>query len=252
MGSIANQKYWNDHWHNKEFSIAPQHHPIRQWIESEIFQTTKADVFEIGCYPGKFLAVFGERGCTLNGIDSFPETNSTMQKWLKGEGYKVGQFYQSDFWSFTSPRQYDITCSFGFIEHFKNWNAVLIKHIELTKDGGYIMVDVPNLKSPLYYLLYKIFEPEVLKNHELSAMDRNAIRDIFEKNGCVVKTAIYLGYFYFRFVTRHDKLSVVLAEYINFLRPLFELLPKSVYMRYIVVSAAKTGSNIIHGAGAKS
>ena len=157
------------------------------------------------------------------------------------------------FYRFQKPIfKYDIVCSFGFIEHFKNWDAVLIKHIDFAKDGGYIMVDVPNLKSPLYYLLYKIFEPEVLKNHELSVMDKNVICGIFENNGCTVKTATYLGYFYFRFVTRHDKLSLAFAKCINFLRPLFELLPKSVYMRYVVVSAAKTGSNVVHGTGAKS
>jgi len=146
---------------------------------------------------------------------------------------------------FLPSQQYDVVCSFGFIEHFKDLDEVLIKHIQLAKEGGSIMVDVPNLKSPLYYLLYSIFEPEVLKNHELSAMNIDAIRDVLGKQGCVVKTATYLGYFYFRFVTRHDRFSTAIAECINFLRPIFELLPKSVYMRYIVVSATKHGSNIV-------
>jgi len=246
MGSKASQQYWNNHWHGKGLSIAPQHHPVRQWIEAEISQPTKEDVFEIGCYPGKFLAVFGERGCTLNGIDLFPETNSVMQKWLEGEGYKVGQFYQSNFWSFVPSQQYDIVCSFGFIEHFKNWRAVLIKHLDLTKDGGHIMIDVPNLKSPLYYLLYKIFEPEVLKNHVLSTLDKNVICGVLEKNGCSIKTAKYIGYFYFRFVTRHDKLSLAIAKFINFFKPIFELLPESVYARYIAVSVFKGNSNLYH------
>jgi len=244
MESKTNQKYWNSHWHNKEYSIAPQHHPVRQWIEAEVPQSAVADVFEVGCYPGKFLAVFGERGYVLNGIDSFPQVNPAMQKWLESSGYKIGQFYQADFWNFVSSRQYDIVCSFGFIEHFKNKDASLIKHINLAKNGGLIMIDVPNLRSPLYNFLYKIFEPEVLKNHVLSILDKNVICDVFEKNGCTIKTAKYLGYFYFRFVTRHDKLSTVIARCINFFRPLFELLPKSVYARYIAVSATKISQSV--------
>jgi len=242
----ASQQYWDDHWQGEGFSIAPQHHPIRRWIESEMPHPAEADVFEVGCYPGKFLAVFGERGCVLNGIDSFPKTNSLMSKWLSGGRYKIGRFYQSDFLSFTPSRQYDVVCSFGFIEHFKNWKAVLAKHIDLAKDGGCIMVDVPNLGSPLYYLLYKIFEPEILKNHELSALDKNAICSVFKKNGCPVKTAEYLGYFYFRFIGRRDKFSAALSKSINLLRPLFELLPRSIYARYIAVSAVKADPNIIH------
>ena len=239
MESKLDQEYWRDHWQAEKFSIAPQHHPIRQWIESEVAQTTDADVFEVGCYPGKFLAVFGEKGYTLNGIDCFSEKYSTMQNWFKDEGYKVGQFYQSDFFGVLPAQQYDIVCSFGFIEHFEDWPEALSRHVGLIKAGGHIMIDVPNLKSPLYYLLYKILEPRVLKNHYLSVMNIDAISDVLEKNGCTVKTATYLGYFYFRFVTHTNKLSLVVTKCINLLRPLFELLPKSVYMRYIVVSAVK-------------
>lgn len=239
MDSKTNQQYWSDHWQGNEFSIAPQHHPVRQWIESEVAQSAGTDVFEVGCYPGKFLAVFGERGYTLNGIDSFSEMNSAMQEWLEGKGYKVGQFYQSDFCHFTSPKKYDIVCSFGFIEHFKNWEIALVKHVELVKDGGYIMIDVPNLKSPLYYLLYRMLESTVLKNHVLSTLNKNVICGVLEKNGCTIKIAKYMGHFYFRFVTRHDKFSLALAKCINFFRPIFELLPKSVYARYIVVSVTK-------------
>ena len=239
MESVANQKYWDDHWCIDKFSIAPQHHPIRIWIESEILQTINADVFEIGCYPGKFLSVFGEKGYTLNGIDSLAEKNLAMKEWFKSKGYKTGQFYQSDFCNFSPICLYDIVCSFGFIEHFRNWEAILSKHVELTKEGGYIMIDVPNLKSPLYFLLYKILEPQVLKNHNLSAINMEAICSILKKNECIIKTASYAGYFYFRFVTRNDKLSLMITKFINFFRPFFELLPKSIYMRYIIVSAIK-------------
>lgn len=236
-------KILSDHWSEKKFNIASSHHPIRRWIESEVRATTKADVFEIGCYPGKFLAVFGKLGYTLNGIDSFSKTNPAMSDWLKNEGYKIGQFYQSDFLNFSSKRQYDIVCSFGFVEHFKNWEEVLINHIKLTKDCGYIIIDVPNLKSPLYYFLYKIFEPEVLKNHEFSAMNKEAIETVFRNNGGIVEIAMYLGRFHFRFVTKQSWSSAVIEKCINFFRFLFELLPKSVYARYIAFSAIKELSN---------
>jgi len=239
MGPGTSQQYWSNHWHSKELSIAPQSHPIRQWIESEVAQSVAADVFEVGCYPGKFLAVFGEKGYVLSGIDSFSKMNSEIPRWLEGEGYKVGQFYQSDFCHFISQKKYDIVCSFGFIEHFKSWEIALAKHVEIAKDGGQIMIDVPNLKSPLYYWLYKILEPEILENHVLATLNKKVICDVFEKNGCTIKTAEHIGHFYFRFVTHHDRFSLAIAGCINFFRPIFELLPKSVYARYIAVSAAK-------------
>lgn len=239
MKSVANSKYWNDHWQEEEFSISPSHHPIRKWIESEAPITTTGSIFEIGCYPGKFLAVFGEKGYTLNGIDLFPKTNSLMADWFRTKNYKIGELFQSDFLNFSTTQRYDIVCSFGFIEHFKNWDEMLINHIELAKNDGLVMIDVPNLKSPLYYLLYKVLEPEVLKNHEFSVMDKEAIKEVFKNNNCSVVTAGYVGNFHFRFVTHHSHLSKMVAKSINFLRPVFELLPDSVYARYIAVSAIK-------------
>jgi SAM-dependent methyltransferase len=239
MGSKATEKYWNDHWQMTQFSIAPEHHPIRKWIESEVTKTNNNSVFEIGHYPGKFLAVFGERGYILNGTDSFIDKDLMMEKWLLSRGYRIGNLYQSDFWSLAISQTFDVVCSFGFIEHFDNWDEAIKRHIQLTNIGGLVMIDVPNLKSPLYYWLYRLFEPEVLKNHILSVMDVSALSEIFIKNNCTIKTADFAGYFYFRFVTRADKLSEYITRIINALRPLFELFPKSIYMRYIVVSAIK-------------
>lgn len=239
MKSVASKAYWSNHWQKTNFEIAPTNHPVRQWIEKEIASTRGASCLEIGCYPGKFLAVFGKKGYALHGIDSFVGTESLLSTWLRNSGYKVGTFYQSDFLHFKTPDLYDVVCSFGFIEHFKYWQGILSKHVELTKTGGNIIVEVPNLKSPLYHLLYKLLEPKVLENHEMSAMDLEAICNVLEKEGCKIQAADYIGIFYFRFVTKHNKLPTIIASFINFFRPLFQLLPSCIYARYIGVIAVK-------------
>lgn len=239
MKSIVDKNYWENHWQKIKFEIAPQNHPIRQWIELKVPETNYKTCLEIGYYPGKFLAVFGEKGYVLNGIDFFTESQNSSILWLKKCGYNIGSFYKSDLWDFKVSESYDIVCSFGLIEHFKNWKEVLNKHIELTKTAGTIMIDVPNLNSFLYRFLYKLFEPRVLKNHESSAMNISNICHVFKENKCDIKKADYFGYFYFRFVTRHDKISVIVSKIINIFRPIFELLPKSIYMRYIVILAVK-------------
>ena len=239
MKSVVNKEYWNKHWQGASFSIAPKHHPVRKWIEKNISSVNNSSCLEIGCYPGKFLAVFGERGYTLNGIDLFNGTESLLIKWFKKKGYKIGSFYKSDFLEFNSDNSYDIVSSFGFIEHFKDWETVLRKHIELTKIGGKIMIEVPNLKSPLYYFFYKIFEPNILKNHELDVMDLKKIKDFLKKENCEIKSAKYIGHFYFRFVTEDNKITRFITRLINLLRPVFCLLPISIRARYIGIIAVR-------------
>lgn len=240
MNLTTNQEeYWVKHWHETRLGIAPEHHPVRRWIEHEVSTVKDRSCLEIGCYPGKFLAVFGKKGYVLHGIDIYPQTKSTLVKWLKHQGYNVGTFYDGNFLSFQTSQLYNIVCSFGFIEHFNNWEEILYKHIKLTKKGGIVIVEVPNLKSPLYSLLYRILEPRVLENHVVAAMDLRAICAVLENGGCSIRKADYIGYFYFRFVTRHMRLLNITAAFINLFRPLFELLPNSVYARYIGVIAVK-------------
>lgn len=238
MGSIATEEYWDKHWEGTVFEIAPKNHPIRQWIEREVPNTTTASCIEIGCYPGKFLAVFGEKGYELNGIDSFSNV-SPLSNWFKSKGYRCGYFYETDFLNFTPLIEYDMVCSFGFIEHFENWSEVLDKHLELLKTGGKIIIDVPNFNSLAYYPLYKFLEPKIIKEHVSSGMNLETIRSALIAKGCQINYSGYIGYFYFRFITKHDKFHQNISKAINLFRPLFKLFLGSFYKRYIGIIATK-------------
>ena len=239
MKLVVNKEYWDKHWQKVDFDIAPKNHPVRKWIEKNIASTKDDNCLEIGCYPGKFLAVFGEKGYVLNGIDLFNGTESLLPNWLKKKGYKIGSFYESDFFNFKNDNLYDVVFSFGFIEHFKDWQGILRKHIEFTKTGGKIIVEVPNLKSPLYYFLYWLFEPNVLKNHELEVINLKKIKNFLEEEGCEIKLAEYIGHFYFRFVTKNSKMTIFITRLINSLKPIFCLLPIYIQARYLGVIAVK-------------
>lgn len=238
MSSKATEKYWDDHWKGTRFEIAPSDHPIREWIEEQIPETTTGRCIEIGCYPGKFLSVFGEKGYELSGIDLFPGVEDLLA-WFKNVGYRCAHFYKADFLTFSSPERYDIVCSFGFIEHFKNWPEVLDKHLELLKPGGKIVLDVPNLNSPLYHTLYTVLEPNTLDNHVLGVMNLESITKVLEAKGCRITYAGYVGHFYFRFVTKQGVLYRDIENLLNFFGPLWKLFPDSLYKRYIGVIATK-------------
>ncbi len=100
MKSVVNKEYWNKHWQGADLDIAPNHHPVRKWIEKNIPSTKNGNCLEIGCYPGKFLAILGEKGYILNGIDLFNGTESLLSSWLRKKKYKIGSFYESDFFLF--------------------------------------------------------------------------------------------------------------------------------------------------------
>lgn len=105
--------------------MPPQDNAIRKWIENYFSVMSSSyhsrSVLEIGCFPGKFLSVFGELGYELNGIDISPRVETDLPIWLRDKGYKTGNFINADFFDYADSRKYGVVCSFGFIEHFVNW-----------------------------------------------------------------------------------------------------------------------------------
>lgn len=238
------KNFWKEHWYKVNLSIAPFYHPVRRWIEHHVKDSNnEATCFEIGCFPAKFLSVFGEKGYTLNGIDIFEDTD-LLRPVLIHAGYNVDSIHKADFLTFQTSCNFDVVCSFGFIEHFKTWKKILKRHVDLTKKNGTILIEVPNINSPLYKFLYEILDPIVLNNHVMEVMNLEGISAAFENENCLVESKRYLGGFYFRFVTKHGLFHKILALAINLiLGPLFILLlPKRIYSRYMGVVAKKVRS----------
>ena len=189
--NIVPQEYWDAYYKNFEFDIAPSNDEVRKWIERFI-KKGKGKCLEIGCFPGRYLAVFGELGYELNGIDLTPRVEKDLPNWLKNRFYNIGEFHKSNFENYESKLKFDIVSSFGFIEHFNNWEDILIKHSSLVNKNGYLVVSVPNFKGTIQRLLHFILDRQNYKRHNIKAMDINKWRKLIASLGFDI---IYCGAF---------------------------------------------------------
>ncbi|MGI2750019.1 glycosyltransferase [Bacillus cytotoxicus] len=160
---LVNQNHWDTLYENLDIYKPAENDPFRVWINEHIPMGKGKSCIEIGCFPGRFLTIFGDAGYTLNGIDLTPKVES-MPFYLSSLGYSIGQFKKQDFFSLDySTTKHDIVCSFGFIEHFSNWLDVLLKHSEMVKENGYLVIEVPNfsgfpLRAMRMFLDFKNYE----------------------------------------------------------------------------------------------
>jgi SAM-dependent methyltransferase len=193
--SLAREQDWNNAWDKvKHFDIASRDNIIRVWLEKYfiVLENEKKSVLEIGCFPGGYLAVFGELGYELNGIDLYLRVNTELPLWLGSKNYKIGGFCQSDFFKYRENRKFDVVCSFGFIEHFTDFEDVLIKHSSLVKDGGYIVITSPNYRGFVQRILHLTLNTTVYKAYNIPSMNPFAWKNIVEKLGY---EAIFCGGF---------------------------------------------------------
>ena len=203
MSNKAGQDYWKREHASRRPHIAKRKDFIRRWIESQLARAggEHKSCLEIGCYPGRFLAVFGELGYELYGVD-LAERLEALPAWLRQRGYKTGQFWQQDFNAFDPRREFDVVASFGFIEHFTNWEDILRKHLSLVAAGGCLVVEAPNFTGGFQQWLHANFDRANYARHHIPAMDVDKWKTLIEDSGFDIR---YSGYFgKFRFWTEQE------------------------------------------------
>lgn len=193
MANKATKEYWDKCYATPKFKKAKKKDSIRLFIEKYIPESHNSEktCFEIGCFPGTYLSIFGDLGYQINGID-FCDNLSTMVPVLSDMGYELGSFYKEDFLAFSPQKKYDVVASFGFIEHFTTYEELIVEHIKMVNVGGYLVLEVPNFIGGFQKKFHELFDNENLTRHYLPAMDIDVWKKIVEDNDFEV---LFCGYF---------------------------------------------------------
>lgn len=165
---------------------------IKKWIEKHVAIKKLKNCLEIGCYPGRYLSIFGKHGVQLNGIDYLPTTPGLAELY-KSKGYKVGSFHCLDFHKETIAESFDCVYSLGFIEHFTDWEKIFEKHLNLTKENGIVIIETPNFHGWLQRIPRIIFDHENYKRHNIESMNLDRWVEILTNNNFEIITAEYIG-----------------------------------------------------------
>jgi SAM-dependent methyltransferase len=109
------------------------------------FKTTDR-VLEIGSGGGYFLQKLRNRGITdLTGL----EISTDAVAACRTKGFHVVQSPIEQFAS-TPVEPFDVICSFQIFEHLPNVDSTIRKSIEVLKEGGTMIISVPNNDSVIF------------------------------------------------------------------------------------------------------
>src|SRR6516164_5913304 len=126
------------------FDIDPRFHGIlSKYLE---FNREKT-VFEVGCYPGRFLLYFHKQfGYKPSGIDYIDKTKE-IELYFKKYQVDYGEIYCQDIFEFAGTKKYDVVYSLGFIEHFRDFNEIIKTHENCLKEDGILIIGLPNFNN---------------------------------------------------------------------------------------------------------
>jgi len=192
---LTDKKYWDSSYNASLSFYDFADHNVSHFLNKHLAEGKGKESLEIGSFPGSFIPTIARKGFRVNGID-FNERNCTdLPEWLRSLQINVGEFYSSDFFEFVKnpPKRYDMVCSFGFIEHFKNYEEVLLHHMSLVKPGGQLIVTAPNFRGLMQLIPHYIVDRPNLAKHFVPSMNPRKWKKILETNGFEVQYAGFFG-----------------------------------------------------------
>jgi len=102
------------------------------------------------------------------------------------------EYLRQDIFALDLPRAFDIVCSFGLLEHFKDKKDILRAHTRFLKPGGYIIILVP-LDSILNRVYWEA-HPELNLGYRELLTEREFQAALTEQGLSVVRTVESSGY----------------------------------------------------------
>ena len=244
--NLADQKYWNEAHEDFIFAVE-RNTPVFQFIERHC-DRGPGDILEIGCFPGRFLPAFGGLGFRLNGVDLNRRTARELPEWLRTMGCEVGEFQVADFDRLEAEPKYDIVASFGFVEHFEDWRAVILRQAAFCRPGGQLIVTAPNFDCTVQRVMHRLFDNDSYRCHVLEAMNPGQWARLLKANGFEIEFSGFFGPYGFslhqeRGFMRQTIQLLGLALNKLILRPVLTRLPEgaSSYAGFCGVVARKAG-----------
>lgn len=176
---LTEKEYWDSCWEKVKLPTELTDKNARN-VSKELLQIINRympekkglGILEIGGAPGQWLAYFAKK--YRYSIHALDYSKIGCEK-LK-ENFALlnldATIYNCDLIkdNLSDLPRFDIVYSLGFIEHFNDLELVVDRHLALLKDGGILMLGVPNFLG-INELVLKRLAPRTLSMHNLLTMD---------------------------------------------------------------------------------
>ena len=195
---LTDRAFWSTYWESKSNIVTsiPKHYLFHEWIDTIVRTKNPETAIELGGFPG-FYAIFLKKyyGVKSTLLDFFIHTpilhQLIAQNGLKNEDITVTE---TDLFEYAPRERYDLVISCGLIEHFKDTEDIIKRHVTLMSENGCLLITLPNFKGVNGWV-QKTFDSNNYDKHVIACMDTLLLKEIAERLGLKNVTAQYFGGF---------------------------------------------------------
>lgn len=156
---LTDPEYWKKHFGDKKpfkFGTIPFHEYYQKYLKKD----SSKSCIEIGAYPGGRLGYFAKEYNYQPTALDFIEDIEFIKANMHYNGIDNCEVIKADFLKWNPEEKYDLVCSFGFVEHFDDYEFVINKHIDLLNSGGILIISVPYLEYLQLWIRKILYTPE--------------------------------------------------------------------------------------------
>lgn len=246
---LTDRDFWVNYWESKKGLAAPIpanylfHHELTSLVKREGIK----NAIELGGFPG-YYAVFLKKYLALDTtlLDYFVHQPVT-EELLRVNGLPADAIHiiETDLFQYQPQEQYDLVLSCGLIEHFKDTEDIISRHITFLKPGGTLFITLPNFRAVNGWFQQK-FDPDNYDKHYIDCMDPELLASICQRAGLEVVQARYFGKFSVWLENEREKPLMVrmFKKAVWFVGKVFtKIIPfeSNVLSPYILIEAKKHG-----------
>jgi 2-polyprenyl-3-methyl-5-hydroxy-6-metoxy-1,4-benzoquinol methylase len=199
---LSDKTFWENRWKQieepKEIRRDTKHavnSELLKIFDKYLPKQTGLKILEIGGAPGQFLAYFAkEFGYSAHAIDYSTTGCDKMREAFEGVNLNVTIYNRDIFSDLLDLPRFDIVFSMGFIEHFRDLDGIVGKHVELLKPKGTLVLGIPNYRG-ISQAVLKRLAPRKLSMHNLETMDMKTWESFEKKYGLKTEFKAYIGGF---------------------------------------------------------
>lgn len=170
---LAGVQHWDSIYQRPVSNMKPGWTPknyteltLAHILLSEIERVKPKTVLEVGCGNSTWLPYIAKfTGASVAGIDYSEDGCNLARERLKVEQISADihclDIFDADA---TTLGQFDLVYSLGVVEHFSDLQAVLAALLQFVRPGGYLLSEIPNLRSA-HGILSWIWQPQLLAMH---------------------------------------------------------------------------------------
>jgi len=197
--SLTEAAFWDSYWEKCQLPATVNPELSFDRCLARVLRSSLAgchgDVLEIGCAPGKWLALLArEFDLRPSGIDYSSIGIEMTIRNFEYLGINPGFLMQGNFFNMQPQRRFDIVMSLGFIEHFDDAEDVVSRHLEWLFPNGLLVIGVPNFRG-IYRYLQLALNKDILDKHNCRIMNLEFFRQCALHLNLKIRFLDYIGSF---------------------------------------------------------